>query len=138
MLALIGGTLLFVVGLVYLMVLDVRRLRMRAQILAIADPGSDIYRRNLPQKSTIWNFDNELVDKWSEQTTGVWWLVRAAYCVLGGVVMAGVFAWNRRSGQVPIFPVIFPILWCVWLTRSQLLQKKADLAAVYLQSGNNS
>ncbi len=129
-------TLLFVLGLVFLMRLDVLRLRVRTQILKSADPDCELYRRNLPRKSTRWGADNEVVDQWSKRVSGVWWLGRAAFCLLAG---AAIGAMNYRLfhgrdhapgilGAAPALAVY------AFMLGGALRQAKADLAEVQLQS----
>ncbi len=133
MLSIIAGPTLFVTELSYIMVLDVRRIRLRAQILAISDPGSDLHRRNLPQRTTKWGADTEIVDKWSARVLGVWWFGRTAYCLLAGAALLAFFAWLHRpsdTGSSLVVCVTLPGF--LWQCHQRLGQTKADLTIAQL------
>jgi hypothetical protein len=130
------ATLMFVAGLAYMMRVDVRRMRMRDQILAIADPSSDLYRRNLPQKTTRWGMDNAVADAWSRRVIGVWWFARAAYCLAAGLLIAGLFAWIQSYFKQSSAALIVPVAASpqIWLLQIQVRKTEADLAVAVLQS----
>lgn len=123
----------FLLVLVYANAVDVRRLKLRARVRSISDPDSDLYRRNLPMKTTWHDVDHEIVDRWSERVFGVWWGWRAAYCLLGTSVLAAFLIWMRpASFGKNLLPVSLIALGVVWSTRGTLRKAKDDLATALL------
>lgn len=135
MFSLVVVTLPFVAALAYMMRLDVRRIRTRDQILAIADPKSDVYRRNLTLTTTRWRADRAVIDAWSARVTGVWWFARAAYCVVAVLLIGGVLAWMQSQfshGAAPFF--LWPIPAAgIWMHHQAVRKTEGDLAIAELQ-----
>jgi hypothetical protein len=123
-------------GMACMMVLDVRRIRLRTRLLAITDPASALHRRNLPQKTTRWGFDNAVLDRWSARVVGVWWFARAAICLAAALAMAAILSavgWIFHKPPIPgslfFFSPVLPVVVKVVLMYRKLLRKlHGDLA----------
>jgi hypothetical protein len=118
---------LFITGLGYLNVLDIRRLRVRARILAIADPTSEVYQRNLPRKTTWHDWDNEVLDRWSERVFGLRWGWRALHCIALGALMAAAALHFRLHAQ-PVFLLLSGLWWPIFMWHGIMRSTKEDLA----------
>jgi hypothetical protein len=73
--------------------MDIKRIRLRNQVLAAAQPGTQIYQRNLPQKTTWHDADHAVADAWSARVLGAWWVWRTFPLL----ILIGLLPWISQA-----------------------------------------